>query len=113
MTTKTVPHDLQLDPAQRDAMHKELFAIWNALDPDAFHCFAGTDRTLLHMFDDANMLDRMNDDVGVAATTFYNNMQAFSAQVSSRTFGADGLSQGMPFVWQALDPNVAPYSLTV
>lgn len=75
--------------------------------------FAGTDRTLLHMFDDANMLDRMNDDVGVAATTFYNNMQAFSAQVSSRTFGADGLSQGMPFVWQALDPNVAPYSLTV
>ncbi|KAF7524016.1 hypothetical protein G7054_g11560 [Neopestalotiopsis clavispora] len=75
--------------------------------------FAGTDRTLLHMFDDANMLDRMNYDVGVAATTFYNSMQAFSAQVSSRTFGADGLSQGMPFVWQALDPNVAPYSLTV
>jgi len=25
--------------------------------------------------------------------------------------GADGLSQGMPFVWQALDPNVAPFNV--
>ncbi|ETS82938.1 hypothetical protein PFICI_04814 [Pestalotiopsis fici W106-1] len=75
--------------------------------------FAGTNRTLSHMFDDNDMLDRMDDDVRAAAATFYDSMQELSAQVSSRTFTADGLSQGMPFVWKALDPNVAPFSLTV
>ncbi|KAK6212725.1 hypothetical protein LQW54_004992 [Pestalotiopsis sp. IQ-011] len=76
--------------------------------------FAGTNRTLAHMFDfDEAVLGRLSDETRAAAAEFYDGMQEFSAQVSSRAFGADGLSQGMPFVWKALDPNVAPYSLTV
>lgn len=74
--------------------------------------FVNTDRTLMHMFDDQDMLSRMNGQTQAAASTFLNSMQAFSSQVSARTFDANGLCQGMPFVWQALDPNVAPYSIT-
>jgi hypothetical protein len=66
----------------------------------------------MHMFDDNDMLARMNGATQAAATTFYSSMQAFSQQVAARTFDENGLSQGMPFVWQALDPNVAPYSIT-
>jgi arachidonate 15-lipoxygenase (second type)/8-lipoxygenase (S-type) len=73
---------------------------------------AGTERALLHMFDDAVMLSRTNPKTKAAAAKFKRSMQAFSAEVSGRTFDADGLSQGMPFVWKALDPNVAPYSIT-
>ncbi|EXJ61913.1 hypothetical protein A1O7_02344 [Cladophialophora yegresii CBS 114405] len=74
--------------------------------------FVGSDRTLMHMFDDSAMLNRMNAATRTAAATFYSSMQAFSQQVAARKFDQDGLSQGMPFVWQALDPNVAPYSIT-
>ncbi|EMD01099.1 hypothetical protein BAUCODRAFT_61447 [Baudoinia panamericana UAMH 10762] len=74
--------------------------------------FVGTNRTLMHMFDDQAMLGKMNAQTRSAASAFMSSMQAFSSQVSGRTFGSDGLSQGMPFIWQALDPNVAPFSLT-
>ncbi|WPH04308.1 Hypothetical protein R9X50_00719700 [Acrodontium crateriforme] len=70
---------------------------------------AGTEKTLLHMFDDADMLSRMNSKTAKAAATFQSEMQAFSEEVRGRQFGADGLSQGMPFIWRALDPNVVPY----
>lgn len=73
----------------------------------------GTNRTLLHMFDDADMLALMNEDVTTAADTFKSTMEALSAVVGARTFDEDGLSQGMPFVWQALDPNVALRSLSI
>ncbi|GAB1727536.1 hypothetical protein NU195Hw_g549t1 [Hortaea werneckii] len=71
-----------------------------------------TDRTIANMFADANMLARMNEQTRDAATEFRSAMQAQSAKVSGRTFDADGLSQGMPFIWRALDPERAPYSLT-
>lgn len=71
-----------------------------------------TNRTLLHMFDDPDLLSRTNPTTQQAAATFQSSMQAFSNQVAARTFDQNGLSQGMPFVWQALDPNVAPYSIT-
>lgn len=74
---------------------------------------ADTNRTLLHMFDDDALLVSMNDDIAPAAAKFKATMEAFSEVVSNRTFDANGLSQGMPFVWQALDPNVAPYSITI
>jgi arachidonate 15-lipoxygenase (second type)/8-lipoxygenase (S-type) len=72
----------------------------------------GTNRTIIHMFDDQTMLGHMNAATKNANTVFMNSMQSFSGQVSARSLGADGLSQGMPFVWKALDPNVAPYSIT-
>lgn len=74
--------------------------------------FVGSNRTLMHMFDDSAMLGRMNAATQAAAATFFSSMQAFSKQVAARVFDQNGLSQGMPFLWQALDPNVAPYSIT-
>ncbi|KAK4890952.1 hypothetical protein LTR27_010401 [Elasticomyces elasticus] len=73
---------------------------------------AGSTRTILHMFDGSSLLARMNSQTRSAAATFMDTMRRFSSEVSSRTFDAAGLSQGMPFVWQALDPNLAPYSVT-
>jgi arachidonate 15-lipoxygenase (second type)/8-lipoxygenase (S-type) len=73
---------------------------------------ANTNRSFIHMFDDQTMLGLMNSQTKAANAAFMQSMQSFSAQVSSRNFDANGLSQGMPFVWKALDPNVAPYSIT-
>ncbi|KAH0278235.1 Lipoxygenase, partial [Aureobasidium melanogenum] len=75
--------------------------------------FAGTNRTLSHMFDEPNMLKQMNANTRNAAATFMNSMNSFSDKVKARTFDSNGLSQGMPFVWKALDPNVAPFGVTV
>lgn len=72
-----------------------------------------TNRSLLNMFDNETFLSGTNAQTRAAATTFKSTMQAFSERVQARTFDADGLSQGMPFLWQALDPSVAPYSLTI
>lgn len=74
---------------------------------------ADTPRTLLHMFDDEVMLAGMTDSAVAAEEKFEEAMRAFSGVVAARTFDADGLSQGMPFVWRALDPNVAPFSATI
>lgn len=73
----------------------------------------GTNRTIIHMFDDQTMLDMMNTETQAANDLFMSKMDKFSAQLQARNFDGNGLSQGMPFVWKALDPNVAPYSLTV
>lgn len=72
----------------------------------------GTDRALLHMFDDEEMLGLMRPGVRAAADEFKGAMQAFSDEVGGRVFDGEGLSQGMPFLWQALDPKVVPYSIT-
>ncbi|EPS36284.1 hypothetical protein H072_10175 [Dactylellina haptotyla CBS 200.50] len=74
---------------------------------------AGSNRTLINMFNDAIMLSRMNSATRAANTKFMSEMQAQSQVVKNRKFDAQGLSQGMPFLWQSLDPNVAPWSLTI
>ncbi|KAK0619181.1 lipoxygenase [Immersiella caudata] len=73
--------------------------------------FVGTNRTIIHMFDDPRMLAKMNSATRAANGVFTKEMRDFSRNVESRSFDANGLSQGMPFVWRALDPNVAPYSI--
>ncbi|CAN8104692.1 unnamed protein product [Discula destructiva] len=72
-----------------------------------------SNRSLLNMFNDNNFLAGTNAATKTAAASFTSSMKAFSAKVQARTFDADGLSQGMPFVWQALDPAVALYSVTI
>ncbi|KAI3399057.1 hypothetical protein diail_7857 [Diaporthe ilicicola] len=72
-----------------------------------------TNRSLVNMFDDPDMLAKMNEQTAAASATFKGAMEAFSDSVGARGFDGEGLSQGMPFVWQALDPRVAPYSITV
>ncbi|KAI0554027.1 lipoxygenase [Xylaria curta] len=75
--------------------------------------FLDTNQTLSHMFDDADIMARMNPETNNAAATFRAQMDAFSKVVRSRSFDAEGLSQGMPFIWNALDPNRAPYWVTI
>jgi hypothetical protein len=74
---------------------------------------ADTDRSLVHMFDNATMLAAMNEATRRANVEFMEAMKARSEIVRNREFDAHGLSQGMPFVWKALDPNVAPWSASV
>lgn len=73
--------------------------------------FVGTNRTAIHMFDDNFFLSKTNSQTRSANDAFMSSMKSFSSQVSSRSFDANGLSQGMPFIWQALDPNVMPFNI--
>ncbi|CAG8955792.1 hypothetical protein HYFRA_00011661 [Hymenoscyphus fraxineus] len=75
--------------------------------------FIGSEKCLVQMFNGTAMLGRMNEDVGEAAKEFAEEMLEQSEVVSSKAFDADGLSQGMPFIWRALDPQRAPYFLTI
>jgi arachidonate 15-lipoxygenase (second type)/8-lipoxygenase (S-type) len=65
------------------------------------------------MFADDAMLKRMNANTRTAAATFKKTMDSFSSTLKARKFDSKGLSQGMPYVWTALDPNVAPFGVTV
>lgn len=75
--------------------------------------FINSEKALSQMFNGTSMLPRMNEKVTQASVDFTNEMLAQSEVVSSRVFDAEGLSQGMPFIWKALDPQRAPYYLTI
>jgi arachidonate 15-lipoxygenase (second type)/8-lipoxygenase (S-type) len=66
-----------------------------------------------YQFADNAMLKRMNLNTRNAAAAFKKTMDAFSTTIKAREFGCEGLSQGMPFLWQGLDPNVAPFGVTI
>ncbi|KAI0404751.1 lipoxygenase [Xylaria palmicola] len=68
-----------------------------------------TKETISYMFDDDAMLGRMNGPTRAAAGAFKDAMNAFSTVVRARKFDKDGLNRGMPFIWNVLDPNWAPY----
>jgi hypothetical protein len=74
---------------------------------------AHTNRTLVHMFDSEDLLERSNPIAREANEVFKATMLARSELVSQRGFGPDGLSQGMPFVWKALDPDVIPWNMAI
>lgn len=69
-------------------------------------------KTLLHLFDSDELLSRANGAVRAANEEFMASMQSLSDEISSRTFGEDGLCQGMPFVWKAMDPAQIPFFMS-
>ncbi|KAF2213238.1 hypothetical protein CERZMDRAFT_111571 [Cercospora zeae-maydis SCOH1-5] len=73
----------------------------------------GTDRTLVHMFNDESMLSRMNSVTRAANADFMKAMRERSEVIRNRSFDKDGYSQGMPFLWKALDPETIPWSLSI
>lgn len=73
--------------------------------------FFNSTEDLTHFFSNATMLAGMNADVGTAAALFKSTMDEFSDSVMARSFDAEGLSQGMPFIWNTLDPRKAPFQL--
>lgn len=70
-------------------------------------------KTLLYMFSSDEFLSKCHSEVKEAASSYYNEMEIFSQKVRQRSFDAEGLSQGMPFLWQTLDPSRIPYFLSV
>ncbi|KAI0460168.1 lipoxygenase [Xylaria acuta] len=68
-----------------------------------------TNETLSYLFDDETLLARTNTETRAAAAKFKATMTDFSTEVRARTFDENGLNRGMPFIWDALDPNYAPY----
>lgn len=72
-----------------------------------------SNRSMVHMFDDEGMLTRMNRVTRDANAVFMADLQARSREVRAREFDQDGLAQGMPFLWKALDPETIPWSLSI
>ena len=96
-----------LTPATDAVRHVALFARFNRPELEA------KNQTLAHMFLSQTLLNRWPAEIRQAASKFYGELEAFSGRVSSRSFDADGLSQGMPFIWQGLDPRRVPFFLSV
>lgn len=106
--TKNVTSLLPFLPPPRDALfHVVIFAAFNRAH------FEQTNRTLAYMFSDESVLGRLNAQTRAAAGSFFAKMKNLSDTIRSRNFGADGLSQGMPFVWKALDPGTVPFFFAV
>lgn len=97
-----------LTPADEAVKHIALLARFNRPQLEE------RNQTLRFMFSADQFLSRCcAEELRKAASVFEKEMIAFSTQIRQRHFDADGLSQGMPFVWQALDPSRIPYFLSV
>ncbi len=66
-------------------------------------------RTLVYMFSDEKMLDRLDERLRVAERKFKSKMQAFSQKIRSKRFDQNGLSQGAPFIYRVVDPGAIPF----
>jgi arachidonate 15-lipoxygenase (second type) / 8-lipoxygenase (S-type) len=75
--------------------------------------FVAKNLTLLYSFSDDKLLSRANDRVREAEKVFLSEMLSLSERIQSRHFDADGLSEGMPFLWTGLDPAKIPLSSVV
>lgn len=97
-----------LTPADEAVKHVALLARFNRPQLEE------RKQTLLYMFSAEQFLSRCyGEELRKAASMFEEEMRAFSIEIRRRHFDANGLSQGMPFVWQALDPSRIPYFLSV
>jgi hypothetical protein len=110
---------LQPIPTRKGLTEKDLMsfmptpegAIWQVSTYVVGHrpMWRDTNETVSHLFDDETLLGRMNPETQAAAAKFKAVMMDFSVEVRARTFDENGLNRGMPFIWDALDPNYAPY----
>lgn len=96
-----------MTPAEEAIKHIVLLARFNRPQLEA------SNETLLYMFSSDRLLRKCHAEVREAAYLFHKEMEGFSQKVRRRGFDAEGLSQGMPFLWQALDPSRIPYFLSV
>ena len=86
-------------------------AVWQVVTYAAANraMWRDTNETISYMFEDEAMLNKMNPATYKAAKSFKAKMDAFSTEIRARTFDKNGLNRGMPFMWNVLDPNWAPY----
>ncbi|KAI9762126.1 MAG: hypothetical protein M4579_000606 [Chaenotheca gracillima] len=72
-----------------------------------------TRNTVVHMFSGRSFLSGASEPILRAAMSFEADMLHVSDRIQARVFNGEGLSQGMPFLYQALDPRWIPYYLSV
>ena len=48
-----------------------------------------------------------------AAAQLQTRLKAISDDIQTRSFDSEGLAQGMPFIWQNLDPGKVPFFLAI
>lgn len=65
------------------------------------------------MFDSPLFLGDMQGSLVKAAQSFKSEMMALSGIIGGRRFDGEGLSCGLPFVWQILDPMRIPFFLNI
>ncbi|KAK2592193.1 hypothetical protein QQS21_010112 [Conoideocrella luteorostrata] len=75
--------------------------------------FVDSGRTLMKAFSDADLLLSLNDETKRAAGVFESSMRKLSAEIESRGFDGEGLCRGAPFLWRALDPKVALFTMSI
>ncbi|KAH8722840.1 putative lipoxygenase [Phaeosphaeriaceae sp. PMI808] len=68
---------------------------------------------LVNQWSDRNFLAATSDYVREAAAKFQHTMESISDAIRAQAFDADGLAQGMPFIWRSVDPRKIPYYLCV
>ncbi|KAI0539307.1 lipoxygenase [Xylaria digitata] len=110
---------LQPIPSKKGLTEKDLMsfmptpegAVWQVSTYVVGHrpMWRDTNETISHLFDDETFLAKTNPKTRAAAAKFKDTMMNFSVEVRARTFDEEGLNRGMPFLWDALDPNYAPY----
>ena len=96
-----------LPPAGKAIEHIALLARFNRPQLARQH------GTLRDMFASQDLLARARPEVLTAVRRFMAEMTDLSEEIRARHFDEQGLSQGMPFVWQSLNPAQIPFFLSV
>jgi len=107
-TTKNVTNLIPFLPPVTESLHYITFlATFNR------PFYESQNRTLAYAFSDEGMLKRLNKKTGDAAAKYLKSMKKLSGDIRARTFDKNGLCQGMPFCWKALDPGTIPFFFSV
>lgn len=70
-------------------------------------------RTLAYAFEDQEMLAKLNTQTRMEAARYLAKMKKLGERIRAKSFDVEGLSEGMPFVWKAVDPLTIPYFFAV
>ncbi|KAH8096629.1 lipoxygenase [Cristinia sonorae] len=106
--TKGVTDLLPFLPSAKQAVHYIAFiASFNR------QFYQNDNRTMINAYVDDPLLARLNGPTKKAAQTFFKSMKGLSNKIRARTFDKKGLSNGVPFVYRALDPDFIPFICAV
>lgn len=72
-----------------------------------------SDGDLESIFDRSAFLSPASQNVKTAAVRLQSQLKSISDEIQGRSFDANGLAQGMPFIWRNLDPRRVPFFLAI
>ena len=73
----------------------------------------GSDGDLESIFERSGFLAGASRKIILAAAQLQSRLRAISDDIQTRSFDSEGLAQGMPFIWQNLDPGKVPFFLAI